>query len=107
MTLALRIALDHPACAGHFPGNPIVPGAWLLAEVVREIQAALAPEPAAAVTVKSAKFFRPVRPGDQVEIEYTVSGAEIRFQCAVAGARVLAGVMASGGTGAADAAAGE
>lgn len=103
MTLVLRIAPDHPACAGHFPGNPIVPGAWLLAEVVREVSAAAGRDPAAAVAVKSAKFFRPVRPGDAVEIEYAVCADEIRFQCAVAGARVLAGAM----TGVAHAAAAE
>lgn len=103
MTVVLRIAPDHPACAGHFPGNPIVPGAWLLAEAVREIVAAAGHDPAAAIAVKSAKFFRPVRPGDSVEIEYAVSADEIRFQCAVAGARVLTGTM----TGVAHAAAGE
>jgi 3-hydroxyacyl-[acyl-carrier-protein] dehydratase len=106
MTVVLRIAPDHPACAGHFPGNPIVPGAWLLAEAVREISAA-AGFNAAAVAVKSAKFFRPVRPGDSVEIEYAISADEIRFQCAVAGAKVMAGVMAGAARGAADAAAGE
>lgn len=98
MNAVLRIAPDHPACAGHFPGNPIVPGAWLLAEVVREIAAAVAHAPTA-LTIKSAKFFRPVRPGDSVEIAYSVSGQQIRFECAVSGAKVMTGVMdaAAGG----------
>lgn len=100
MTAVLRIAQDHPACAGHFPGNPIVPGAWLLAEVVRLLAAAEGRD-GATVTVSAAKFFRPVRPGEEVEIEHTVSASqEIRFQCAVRGARVMAGVI----MGAADAA---
>lgn len=103
MTVVLRIAPDHPACAGHFPGNPIVPGAWLLAEAVRAISVAAGRDAEAAITVKSAKFFRPVRPGDSVEIEYAVSANEIRFQCTVAGIKVLAGAM----TGVAHAAAGE
>jgi 3-hydroxyacyl-[acyl-carrier-protein] dehydratase len=101
MNAVLRIAPDHPAFAGHFPGNPILPGAWLLAEVVREITAAAGA--AAPCSIKSAKFFRPVRPGDSVEIEYTQSLQEVRFQCTVAGAKVMAGVV----TGASDAAAGE
>ena len=29
------IAKDHPALAGHFPGNPIVPGVLILDEVMR------------------------------------------------------------------------
>jgi 3-hydroxymyristoyl/3-hydroxydecanoyl-(acyl carrier protein) dehydratase len=94
MMATLHIAPDHPACAGHFPGNPIVPGAWMLAEVAREIAAASGQE-TAAVTVKSAKFLHPVRPGDSVEIEYTISARhEIRFQCAVAGVKVMTVVMA-------------
>lgn len=102
MTVILRIAADHPAGEGHFPGNPIIPGAWLLAEVVRLVAEA-AGQDCATATVPSAKFFQPVRPGDQVDIAHTVSGpCEIRFQCTVAGVRVMAGAI----TGAADAAGG-
>lgn len=89
----LHIAPDHPVGAGHFPGNPIVPGALLLAEVLRVIAADSGAQLDAA-TVRSAKFFHPARPGDSVEIEYSISAQhEIRFQCAVGGVRVLAGVI--------------
>lgn len=94
MTAALHIAADHPAFAGHFPGNPIIPGAWLLAEAVR-LAAAAEGRDGAMVTVKSAKFFRPVRPGDQVDIEHAVSASgEIRLQCTVGGIKVMVGVIA-------------
>jgi 3-hydroxyacyl-[acyl-carrier-protein] dehydratase len=93
MTAVLRIAPDHPACAGHFPGNPIIPGAWLLAEVVRLLAAAEGRDDTT-VIVDSAKFFRPVRPGEGVDIDHTVSASgEIRFQCAVGGVKVMAGVI--------------
>ena len=36
-TLSLRIAPDHPALAGHFPGNPIVPGVVLLDLAIRAL----------------------------------------------------------------------
>ena len=94
--LTLRIAANHPTGAGHFPGNPIIPGALLLAEVLRCIEQA---EKAhfASCNVKTAKFLHPARPGDTVEIEYARSAqGTIEFQCAVAGTRVLAGgVVAS------------
>lgn len=92
MRAILHIAPDHPACGGHFPGNPIVPGAWLLAEVAREIAIATGQQGVAAVS--SAKFFHPVRPGDKVDIEYTASAqGEIRFQCSVAGIKVMTGAL--------------
>ncbi|OIR02101.1 3-hydroxyacyl-[acyl-carrier-protein] dehydratase FabZ [mine drainage metagenome] len=94
--LTLPIAANHPTGAGHFPGNPIIPGALLLAEVLARIGQAerlqLVPG-----RIKAAKFLHPVRPGDTVEIEYERSpqGA-IEFQCAVAGTRVLTGGIVAG-----------
>lgn len=89
--LTLHIAANHPTGAGHFPGNPIIPGALLLAEVLARIgqaeQLQLVPG-----RIKAAKFLHPVRPGDSVEIEYACSPqGTIEFQCAVAGTRVLTG----------------
>ncbi len=90
----LHVPLDHPCGPGHFPGNPIVPGALLLAETVRLIGAAsgLCVDSCA---VKSAKFLHPVRPGDTVDIEFSMAASpgEFRFHCAVGETRVLTGVM--------------
>ena len=94
-TLTLRYAPDHPTATGHFPGNPIIPGALLLAEVLAAIAKANGSE-RASCTVKSAKFQHPVRPGDRVDIEYrnTASGA-IAFDCTVAQTQVLSGVISA------------
>jgi 3-hydroxyacyl-[acyl-carrier-protein] dehydratase len=89
--LTLQLAAGHPTAAGHFPGNPIIPGALLLAEVLRCIEQA---EGARYVScnVKSAKFLHPARPGDLVEIEYSRSATgTIEFRCAVGGTKVLSG----------------
>jgi 3-hydroxymyristoyl/3-hydroxydecanoyl-(acyl carrier protein) dehydratase len=94
--LTLNFAAEHPTGAGHFPGNPIIPGALLLAEVVRCIEQA---EGARFVScrVKAAKFLHPARPGDSVEIEYERAAAgTIEFQCTVAGNRVLSGAVVAG-----------
>jgi 3-hydroxymyristoyl/3-hydroxydecanoyl-(acyl carrier protein) dehydratase len=89
--LTLSLAANHPTAAGHFPGNPIIPGALLLAEVLRCIEQA---EGARFVScnVKAAKFLAPARPGDLVEIEYSRSvQGTLEFQCAVGATRVLSG----------------
>jgi len=91
----VKFADDHPTAAGHFPGNPIIPGALLLAEVLRAIT--LAEEMVLdSCNVKAAKFLHPARPGDSVEIEYQVSPKNvIDFSCAVGTVKVLSGVVSA------------
>ena len=38
-SVALAIAADHPAFAGHFPGRPLLPGVALLSEVLEAVLA--------------------------------------------------------------------
>lgn len=89
--LTLQFDVAHPTGTGHFPGNPIIPGALLLAEVLHSIEQAEGPR-FASCNVKAAKFLHPARPGDMVEIEYARSAlGTIEFQCAVGGTKVLSG----------------
>lgn len=60
------VAAAHPALAGHFPGNPIVPGVLLLARVARAA-GSLAGAPLEAIPV--AKFHAPLYPGERFVIE--------------------------------------
>lgn len=55
------IPYDHPALAGHFPGNPIVPGVVLLEEVLRMAGRGVARLP-------TVKFHAPLRPGEEFSI---------------------------------------
>lgn len=89
--LELTFAVQHPTAAGHFPGNPVIPGALLLAEVLHAI-AASEGSSLNAGQVKAAKFLHPVQPGDTVTIDYarTASGT-IQFECAVTEKIVLTG----------------
>ncbi len=91
--LTLQFAVDHPTGVGHFPGNPIIPGALLLAEVLRCIARAEGAS-YSSCNVKNAKFLHPARPGESVEIEYSKSAqGSITFDCVVAGNKVLSGVV--------------
>jgi 3-hydroxymyristoyl/3-hydroxydecanoyl-(acyl carrier protein) dehydratase len=68
------VGADHPMLAGHFPGRPIVPGAWLLAWVVaaatRRLQAE--GEARAVAGVKRVKFLRPLAPNQTFECELKI-----------------------------------
>lgn len=91
--LVLQFALDHPCGAGHFPGNPIIPGALLLDEVLNCIARSVDLSPNRTWQVKSAKFPQPVRPGDSVHISYAqIVNGEIRFECTVSNNKVMLGI---------------
>jgi 3-hydroxymyristoyl/3-hydroxydecanoyl-(acyl carrier protein) dehydratase len=89
------LQLDHPASRGHFPGDPIIPGAVLLSETLQAIEAALGAS-LVPFQITSAKFLHPTRPGDRVLIEFSrTARGEVRFSCAVEGKPVLTGQMRS------------
>ena len=89
--LEITFPLDHPTGPGHFPGNPIIPGAVLLAEVLRLMADSLGLNVSPCL-IKSAKFSHPTRPGDCVAIEFSAgAGNDIKFQCTVADNVVLTG----------------
>lgn len=68
--LVRRVAPDHPAFAGHFPGRPIWPGVLLLAEIYEALQTQpqLSAALGAAPEVQSVKFLSPVGPGTELLI---------------------------------------
>lgn len=81
----VAIPHDHPAFAGHFPGQPLLPGVSLLAEVLEAVRAAEAQAGAdaawaAGLTVPVVKFLHPVRPGDVLRIEWAPRGPRVGFE---------------------------
>ena len=94
--LAIAFAPDHPAASGHFPGNPIIPGATLLAEVLQAVGQATRQDLSQA-RLTSAKFPSPARPGDRVEVDYSLAAARCAIVCSVAGRIVLKVEIVCGG----------
>jgi 3-hydroxymyristoyl/3-hydroxydecanoyl-(acyl carrier protein) dehydratase len=78
----LTIPADHPAFAGHFPGDPLLPGVALLAEVLEAVldAPALAGLLGAAPRIGAVKFLAPVRPGAQLAITLEPGPRGLRFE---------------------------
>ena len=74
LRVQLRVPTTHPMFAGHFPGDPVVPGAWLLAQAIQALEAA-AGASFAWGRVESAKFRAAVRPGACLDLTLTRRGA--------------------------------
>jgi 3-hydroxymyristoyl/3-hydroxydecanoyl-(acyl carrier protein) dehydratase len=80
--IALRVDPAWPAFDGHFPGAPVLPGAYLLALVLRAIErhAALAARIAGGdLQVQQVKFLAPVRPGDALRVQLQADDTGIDF----------------------------
>jgi hypothetical protein len=84
-----RFESDHATSAGHFPGNPIIPGALLLDHMLRVIdQSQVSALPR---EIRVAKFLRPVRPGDAVTFRWRhTETREITFECRLVGSDEIA-----------------
>jgi 3-hydroxymyristoyl/3-hydroxydecanoyl-(acyl carrier protein) dehydratase len=77
----VEIAPDHPAFDGHFPGQPLLPGVALLAEVLEaaRAEAALAACIGSAPLLGVAKFLAPVRPGATLTIDFRLGATALAW----------------------------
>jgi 3-hydroxymyristoyl/3-hydroxydecanoyl-(acyl carrier protein) dehydratase len=92
-TVGFRIPEDHPACDGHFPGFPVVPGAVLLDEILSRLESALAID-LCSYRLSAAKFPAPLAPGTAVSLDYRRDerGA-LQFSLASDGRAVATGIL--------------
>lgn len=90
---SIRVAADHPAFAGHFPGMPILPGAVLLDATLHLIETDLSLD-LTEWQLASAKFLEAVRPGDALTVEHTATAADaVRFVVRTADRSALVGSL--------------
>jgi 3-hydroxymyristoyl/3-hydroxydecanoyl-(acyl carrier protein) dehydratase len=94
----LHIAADHPAFAGHFPGQPLLPGVALLTAVVEAVldQPALAASIGAAPCIAQVKFLAPVRPGADLSLALHAGGRGVRFEVSEGDRAVASGALEAG-----------
>ncbi|HEX3467074.1 MAG TPA: 3-hydroxyacyl-ACP dehydratase FabZ [Candidatus Elarobacter sp.] len=95
-----NITATEPVFSGHFPGNPVFPGVYMI-EALAQLGGAVMLEPGDAArkvpylaAIDKAKFRRPVVPGDRLDmlVEITSYRRNIGFaecEASVDGARVV------------------
>lgn len=85
---SFTIAAEHPCLAGHFPGDPVVPGVIVLERVMEAVAADCECSVSA---IKRCKFVSPLRPEQPCTIEWEAQGDSVRFICSH-----MDGVLAKG-----------
>jgi len=97
-----RLEPDEPIFAGHFPGDPLLPGVILIeasaqtAGVMLGARLGKRPEVALLAGVNHFKFIQQVRPGDVVEFETRLTLEALGMAVVAATVRVASEVVATG-----------
>ena len=88
--VALEFDAAHPIFAGHFPGQPVVPGACML-QMVKEMLGDALKSPSHLKKADHLKFIAPIDPNmaDELEMKLTYKAVE-------AGLQVIAVLTANG-----------
>lgn|SRR5574343_653056 len=87
------VPADHPAFDGHFPGQPVVPGVVLLAQVL-ELMARHVARPGSLV-LRQAKFLSMAGPGATLELSVHPAETSWRFEVREGERLVATGVYAT------------
>ncbi len=88
----------HPALAGHFPGNPIIPGVVILNELLCVAENCLHWRPGP-LAIPSVKFMHPLRPSDPFTLVLERrSENQLSFSVLQEGTTIAAGILERAGS---------
>ena len=86
------VPADHPALAGHFPGNPVVPGVLVLDRILDAASAAAGRE-LCATSIVQIKFLSPLLPGETCRITGELGAMSLRFSAARGDTVIVRGAL--------------
>lgn len=86
ITVAIRLNASHPVFEGHFPGQPVLPGACML-DMVKEVLCVALNHQLKLLKADNLKFITPVDPrqGDQLQlnIAYQQAGNQLKVKATI------------------------
>jgi 3-hydroxymyristoyl/3-hydroxydecanoyl-(acyl carrier protein) dehydratase len=80
LQFTFSVPATHPSLAGHFPGQPVVPGVLLLDHVVEALETATG---RGVTRLQRVKFLSALAPGEVVQGRWTIDGSQATFRLAV------------------------
>ncbi|HSX58844.1 MAG TPA: hydroxymyristoyl-ACP dehydratase [Tahibacter sp.] len=83
-----RIPAEHPSLAGHFPGNPVVPGVVVLDEVAAALRRR---HDRRIAGFRQVKFMAPLLPGQDASLELDIADERLRFRVLRGGELIASG----------------
>jgi len=91
-TCECTVPAAHPSLAGHFPGNPVVPGVIILHEVLTAVKKWMPDHQIQGF--EAVKFSHPLKPDNCFTIELQKADSRlIKFKCHVEGLLLNSGTL--------------